>query len=159
MIKIGNLLRPIYILGIWNTRHKAEVCAGLPIWPEMSFINDRENFKRTATKTFSRNHLGFNHHRKPLQFSSRGPYQKTHLGFPKNLCNFQRRTTNELGLLNYVSYMFSCPICSHASRALPALVPHVTRASRALSATRALLLHVPHTLHALLLNTMVSNLY
>ena len=110
-------------------------------------------------RPFSQNHLEFNHHRKPLQFSSRGPCKKTQLGFPKNLSNFQRRTTNELGLLNYVSYMLSCPICSHVSRALPALVPHVTRASRALSAIRALLLHVPHTLHALLLNTMVSNLY
>ena len=45
-------------------------------------------------------------------------------------------------------------IAPHISRAaLSALVPHVAHA------LRASMLHVPHTLHALLLTTMIYNLY
>ena len=87
-----------------DTRHKTEVCAGLPTSAQLShfvplktskktdlfrfvkesslacnkFINGRENLERSATRTFWQNHFGFTRHKKPLQFSSCRPIQKTH---------------------------------------------------------------------------------
>ena len=64
----------------WLKRHQ---------WPRMGFINGQENLEWSATRPFWQNHFRFIRHRKPLQSSSPGPCQKTHLGFPKNLYNFQ----------------------------------------------------------------------
>ena len=58
-------------------------------WPRMGFINGQENLEWSATRPFWQNHFRFIRHRKHLQSSSPGPCQKTHLGFPKNLYNFQ----------------------------------------------------------------------
>ena len=73
-----------------------------------------------------------------------------------------------LSLLNYVPYVLLCPTYAM----LPAVVPHVLHALRTPvshaqcapvlhlpSALRVIMLHVPPTLHPLLLNTMISNLY